>query len=40
MVVDVALRRYSFVFAPGRSGVFLEWNGTGEGEQFLQNLCD
>jgi hypothetical protein len=40
MVVDVASRRYSFGFVPGRSGVFAEWNGTSEGEQFLQNLCD
>jgi len=39
-VVDAASRRYSFGFAPGRSGVFAKWNGTSEGEQFLQNLCD
>ena len=28
-----------FGFALGCSGVFAEWNGIGEGEPFLQNLC-
>jgi len=39
-VGDTASRKFSFGFAPGCSGTFSEWKGIGEGEPFLQILCE
>ena len=40
MLVDVASRKFSFVFTSGCIGAFLEWKLIGEGEPLLQNFCE